>query len=157
MMLKMIVSISAPSATLFKCLQHFFFRINGFNVCPLVTMRSAIVLLVPALVAATPIDFETGKPDGDLIKIIGASTSGNGCPQGTVTTDLSPDGTVGSWAVLTDMVIANTQLRLLLLASMHFRLILAPAQLWPTGRRTANFILTSRILVSCFYVQLFSN
>ncbi|EMR63777.1 putative secreted protein [Eutypa lata UCREL1] len=58
-------------------------------------MRSAVLaLLAPALIAATPIEFETGKPDGDLIRIISASTSGNGCPQGTVTTDLSPDGTV---------------------------------------------------------------
>lgn len=60
-------------------------------------MRSAaaaIALLGSALVAATPIEFESGKPDGALIKIISASTSGNGCPQGTVTTDLSPDGTV---------------------------------------------------------------
>lgn len=59
-------------------------------------MRSSfLALLAPALVAATPIDFESGKPGGDLIKIISASTSGNGCPQGTVTSDLSPDGTVG--------------------------------------------------------------
>ncbi|KAK7750349.1 hypothetical protein SLS62_007757 [Diatrype stigma] len=57
---------------------------------------SALAILAPALVAATPIEFnpEPEKPDGDLIKIISASTSGNGCPQGTVTQDLSPDGTV---------------------------------------------------------------
>lgn len=58
-------------------------------------MRPAIALLLPALVAATPIEWEhDDKPDEKLIRIVGASTSGNGCPQGTVTTSLSPDGTV---------------------------------------------------------------
>jgi hypothetical protein len=58
-------------------------------------MRPVIALLLPALVAATPIEWEhDDKPDEKLIKIVSASTSGNGCPQGTVTTSLSPDGTV---------------------------------------------------------------
>ncbi|RYO94677.1 hypothetical protein DL766_007971 [Monosporascus sp. MC13-8B] len=57
-------------------------------------MRPVIALLLPALVAATPIDWEhDDKPDEKLIKIISASASGNGCPQGTVTTSLAPDGT----------------------------------------------------------------
>lgn len=57
---------------------------------------AALAVLAPALIAATPIEFdpEPDKPDGELIRIISASTSGNGCPQGTVTQDLSPDGTV---------------------------------------------------------------
>jgi len=58
-------------------------------------MRPVTALLLPALVAATPIEWvHDDKPDQKLIKIISASTSGNGCPQGTVTTSLSPDGTV---------------------------------------------------------------
>ncbi|RYP75929.1 hypothetical protein DL769_003732 [Monosporascus sp. CRB-8-3] len=57
-------------------------------------MRPVIALLLPALVAASPIEWEhDDKPDEKLIKIVGASASGNGCPQGTVTTSLSPDGT----------------------------------------------------------------
>ncbi|RYP34721.1 hypothetical protein DL768_011041 [Monosporascus sp. mg162] len=50
-------------------------------------MRPVIALLLPALVAASPIEWEhDDKPDEKLIKIVGASTSGNGCPQGTVIT-----------------------------------------------------------------------
>ncbi|XDG07353.1 hypothetical protein ABKA04_006968 [Annulohypoxylon sp. FPYF3050] len=59
-------------------------------------MRSFLALLVPFLAAANPIgivgDGDTPKPDE--ITIVSASASGNGCPQGTVTTDLSPERTV---------------------------------------------------------------
>ncbi|OTA56777.1 hypothetical protein K449DRAFT_336107 [Hypoxylon sp. EC38] len=56
-------------------------------------MRSFVALLTPILAAANPIGIigngDTPKPDE--ITIVSASASGNGCPQGTVTTDLSPD------------------------------------------------------------------
>ncbi|KAI1445553.1 hypothetical protein F5Y02DRAFT_385594, partial [Annulohypoxylon stygium] len=59
-------------------------------------MRSFLALLVPFFAAANPIgivgDGDTPKPDE--ITIVSASASGNGCPQGTVTTDLSPERTV---------------------------------------------------------------
>ncbi|KAI2634843.1 hypothetical protein GGS26DRAFT_526180 [Hypomontagnella submonticulosa] len=56
-------------------------------------MRSYLALLVPALAAANPIGIIGGDdtPSLDEITIVSASASGNGCPQGTVTTDLSPD------------------------------------------------------------------
>lgn len=56
-------------------------------------MRSLSVLLASALAAAGPVIIED-KPSPDLITIISASASGNGCPQGTVTTDISADRTV---------------------------------------------------------------
>ncbi|ELQ36337.1 hypothetical protein MCOR27_005294 [Pyricularia oryzae] len=56
---------------------------------------SAFVL--PALVAASPLiptqEFKDG-PDPKDIQIVNASFSGNGCPQGTVVTSISPDKTV---------------------------------------------------------------
>lgn len=105
-------------------------------------MRSAVLaLLAPALITATPIEFETGKPDGDLIRIISASTSGNGCPQGTVTTDLSPDGTVRYVNVFPiGLTTADTRSRSSLLALMPSRPTLVLAQALPTGARTVNSI-----------------
>lgn len=59
-------------------------------------MHTYTAFLVPALVAATPLDLagQGDKPSPDEIQIVSASTSGNGCPQGTVTSDVSPDRTV---------------------------------------------------------------
>ncbi|KAI1655893.1 hypothetical protein F4813DRAFT_148081 [Daldinia decipiens] len=56
-------------------------------------MRSFIALLAPVLAVATPIGIIGGSdtPQPDEISIISASASGNGCPQGTVTSDLSTD------------------------------------------------------------------
>ncbi|KAL2171230.1 hypothetical protein VTG60DRAFT_3541 [Thermothelomyces hinnuleus] len=62
-------------------------------------MRS-IAFLLPALVAAGPIAPVVGNdgwadaPDPKDIQIVSASFSGNGCPQGTVSTSISPDKTV---------------------------------------------------------------
>ncbi|KAI0848398.1 hypothetical protein F5Y00DRAFT_262490 [Daldinia vernicosa] len=59
-------------------------------------MRSFVALLTPVLAAATPIGIigGTDTPKPDEISIISASASGNGCPQGTVTSDLSADRNV---------------------------------------------------------------
>ena len=63
-------------------------------------MRS-VAFLLPALVAASPIsgpsagtDGWADQPDPKDIQIVGATFSGNGCPQGTVSTSISPDKTV---------------------------------------------------------------
>ncbi|KAM7188399.1 protein of unknown function (DUF4360) domain containing protein [Rhypophila sp. PSN 637] len=61
-------------------------------------MRSAAFLL-PALVAASPIaqvssDGWADGPDPKQIQIVSVSFSGNGCPQGSVSTSISPDKTV---------------------------------------------------------------
>jgi len=55
-------------------------------------MYSSLLLLLPVLAAANPIGLE--RRDDPKITIINAQTSGTGCPQGTVSTSLSPDGTV---------------------------------------------------------------
>ncbi|KAF4634277.1 hypothetical protein G7Y89_g3834 [Cudoniella acicularis] len=61
---------------------------------------TAALLLLPALVLASPLDsdFTTKErrqsPPSDQITIASASSSGNGCPQGSVSTSLSPDKTV---------------------------------------------------------------
>jgi hypothetical protein len=59
-------------------------------------MRLVFALLAPILVIASPLGISgTGDtPDPNQIQIVSASSSGNGCPQGTVTTDISPDRTV---------------------------------------------------------------
>lgn len=61
-------------------------------------MRS-VAFLLPALVAATPIaqvssDGWADGPDPKQIQINSVSFSGNGCPQGSVSTSISPDKTV---------------------------------------------------------------
>jgi len=62
-------------------------------------MRS-FAFLLPALAAATPISQVIGSdgwadaPDPKEIQIVSATFSGNGCPQGTVSTNISPDKTV---------------------------------------------------------------
>ncbi|KAI1077441.1 hypothetical protein F5B20DRAFT_260700 [Whalleya microplaca] len=60
-------------------------------------MRSSFAaLLAPVLAVANPIGIITDGdvPSSEEIQIVSASASGNGCPQGTVTTDLSTDRTV---------------------------------------------------------------
>jgi hypothetical protein len=59
-------------------------------------MRPLAALLAPIAVVATPFGPVVGgdAPAPDQIQIVSASTSGNGCPQGTVTADLSVDRTV---------------------------------------------------------------
>lgn len=59
-------------------------------------MRSYVAALLPLLAAANPIGIigDGDLPSPDSIQIISSSSSGNGCPQGTVTTDISPDRTV---------------------------------------------------------------
>ncbi|KAI3321560.1 hypothetical protein HD806DRAFT_524023 [Xylariaceae sp. AK1471] len=58
-------------------------------------MRSFITIFGAAMVAASPVvNPGTGSgtaPDPSEIQIVSVSASGNGCPQGSVTTDLSPD------------------------------------------------------------------
>lgn len=62
-------------------------------------MRSA-ALFLPALVAASPVaqvvsyDGWANAPDPKDIQIVKASFSGSGCPQGSVSTNISPDKTV---------------------------------------------------------------
>jgi hypothetical protein len=56
-------------------------------------MKAVAALLLPVLAAATPLSI-SDLPDPGDITIISASTSGNGCPSGTVSTDISPDRTV---------------------------------------------------------------
>ena len=62
-------------------------------------MRS-FAFLLPALAAASPISQVIGSdgwadaPDPKDIQIVSATFSGNGCPQGTVSTNISPDKTV---------------------------------------------------------------
>ncbi|KAL1874345.1 hypothetical protein VTK73DRAFT_477 [Phialemonium thermophilum] len=61
-------------------------------------MRS-VTFLLPALAAATPLrqatpDGWADGPDPNEIQIQSATFSGNGCPQGTVSTSISPDKTV---------------------------------------------------------------
>jgi len=61
-------------------------------------MRS-VAFLLPALVAASPVaqvggDGWADAPDPKDIQIVSATFSGNGCPQGTVSTNISPDKTV---------------------------------------------------------------
>jgi len=68
-----------------------------------------VALFAPALAAATPVlifpdssntNYPSGgdgladSPDPNQIQIISASFSGNGCPQGSVSTSISPDKTV---------------------------------------------------------------
>ncbi|KAI1488037.1 hypothetical protein F5X96DRAFT_109809 [Biscogniauxia mediterranea] len=60
-------------------------------------MRSFLaILLAPALAAANPIGIisDGDLPSPDEVSIVSATASGNGCPQGTVTTNISPDRTV---------------------------------------------------------------
>ncbi len=70
-------------------------------------MRSFLALVVPALAAAVPVLFSADStnstdgllntldgPDPNEIQIQSASFSGNGCPQGSVSTNISPDKTV---------------------------------------------------------------
>ncbi|KAK3290304.1 uncharacterized protein B0H64DRAFT_378833 [Chaetomium fimeti] len=62
-------------------------------------MRS-VAFLLPALVAASPVAQVVGNdgwadaPDPQDIQIVAATFSGNGCPQGSVSTNISPDKTV---------------------------------------------------------------
>ncbi|KAH8592997.1 hypothetical protein B0O99DRAFT_628600 [Bisporella sp. PMI_857] len=53
-------------------------------------MLSPLLLFAPALALATPLK-RAATPQ---ITILGAETSGTGCPQGTVSSSFSPDGTV---------------------------------------------------------------
>jgi len=64
-------------------------------------MISAAFLLLPALAAATPLNpaytplgRRDGAPPADQITIVSSTYSGNGCPQGSVSTSLSLDKTV---------------------------------------------------------------
>lgn len=55
-------------------------------------MQLLNILSLAALAAAVPMELvERQSPDKSQIYIISTSTSGNGCPQGSVTTTLSPD------------------------------------------------------------------
>ncbi|KAK4237878.1 hypothetical protein C8A03DRAFT_44292 [Achaetomium macrosporum] len=59
-----------------------------------------VAFLLPALAAANPIGPVVGNdgwadgPNPSDIQIVAATFSGNGCPQGTVSTNISPDKTV---------------------------------------------------------------
>jgi len=63
-------------------------------------MRASVAFLLPALAAASPVAQVIGSdgwadaPDPKDIQIQSATFSGNGCPQGTVSTNISPDKTV---------------------------------------------------------------
>lgn len=112
---------------------------------PPVNMRSTAFLL-PALVAASPVAQIVGNdgwadaPDPAQIQIVDASFSGSGCPQGTVSTSISPDKTV---CPLTDprqhAQDADPQHRSSPLALMPSRPRLDPAPGSLTAPRTASF------------------
>ncbi|KAF2656397.1 hypothetical protein K491DRAFT_744627 [Lophiostoma macrostomum CBS 122681] len=51
-------------------------------------------LLLPVLAVATPLPQTGTEPDPNQITIIDTAYSGNGCPQGSVSTSTSPDRTV---------------------------------------------------------------
>ncbi|KAF2469435.1 uncharacterized protein BDR25DRAFT_228905 [Lindgomyces ingoldianus] len=57
-------------------------------------MHSKLAFLLPLLAAASPVVRDAGGPDPSQITIIDSSYSGNGCPQGSVSTSTSPDKTV---------------------------------------------------------------
>jgi len=60
-------------------------------------MKSFAAFLLPALAAAAPLAGPNGisdLPDPKEIQIVSASFSGNGCPQNSVSTSISPDRTV---------------------------------------------------------------
>ncbi|KFA73419.1 hypothetical protein S40288_04197 [Stachybotrys chartarum IBT 40288] len=59
-------------------------------------MRFSLFALIPALALASPIDLPIviDEPDPALIRITGVNWSGNGCPQGTVSTSISADRTI---------------------------------------------------------------
>ncbi|KAK3364649.1 hypothetical protein B0T25DRAFT_70365 [Lasiosphaeria hispida] len=62
-------------------------------------MRSFAAFLLPVLAAASPVAQTStngwaDQPDPSQIQVISSSFSGNGCPQGTVSTSISPDKTV---------------------------------------------------------------
>ncbi|KAK3354383.1 hypothetical protein B0H65DRAFT_543707 [Neurospora tetraspora] len=64
-------------------------------------MRFSVAYLLPALAVASPLGVVQPSPDGwadgpdpKQIQISSATFSGNGCPQGTVSTSISPDKTV---------------------------------------------------------------
>jgi hypothetical protein len=74
-------------------------RSSDPNNRPPAKMRS-VAFLLPALVAASPVAQVVGNdgwadaPDPNDIQIMSATFSGNGCPQGSVSTNISPDKTV---------------------------------------------------------------
>ncbi|KAJ4374930.1 hypothetical protein N0V83_002008 [Neocucurbitaria cava] len=57
-------------------------------------LYKAAAFLLPVLAAATPVPQSGDAPDPNQITIVDTSYSGNGCPQGTVSTSTSPDHTV---------------------------------------------------------------
>ena len=58
-------------------------------------MHSKIAaFLLPLLAVATPVPQSGTAPDPSQITILDSSYSGNGCPQGSVSTSTSPDKTV---------------------------------------------------------------
>ncbi|OCL13405.1 hypothetical protein AOQ84DRAFT_359804 [Glonium stellatum] len=60
-------------------------------------MNSLIALFLPLLAVAGPLGLaprQSSAPSPDQITILDSSTSGNGCPQGSVSTIMSPDKTV---------------------------------------------------------------
>lgn len=65
-----------------------------------IIMYTVALLILPALIAASPLNSDYTPlerrvdPPADQITIVSASSSGNGCPQGSVSTTLSPDKTV---------------------------------------------------------------
>lgn len=60
------------------------------------TMYFVPALLLPALALASPLASRNvyAGPPADQISILSAQSSGNGCPQGSVSNTLSPDRTV---------------------------------------------------------------
>lgn len=62
---------------------------------PETKMHSKIAaFLLPLLAVATPVPQSGTAPDPSQITILDSSYSGNGCPQGSVSTSTSPDKTV---------------------------------------------------------------
>jgi hypothetical protein len=53
-----------------------------------------VTLLLPVLAAATPVKRAGDAPDPNEITIVDTTYSGNGCPQGSVSTSTSTDKTV---------------------------------------------------------------
>jgi len=59
-------------------------------------MHAKIALLLPVLALANPVPQTTtgGAPSPEQITIVDTTYSGNGCPQGSVSTSTSTDKTV---------------------------------------------------------------
>jgi len=91
-------------------------------------MRLGPAALLPALAFASPANFHARQtaPSPNQIQILSSSTSGNGCPQGSVSTTLSPDATVSLPSI---QVLRNSILTVVTVGG-NFRLWQFPSIHW---------------------------